>query len=113
MKFSGQITQVESNLMRREITGSRFDHFRESAEERGQCRFAWIRQQRQIGILQIGFGAMPLRHERTDTGVRILNIVNRIIGTLALGQVQIEVQMLVGLTQHIEETAGIVTDFGT
>jgi hypothetical protein len=42
--------------------------------------------------------------------VRVLDVIDRVVVRLALGQIEVEIEVLVGLAQDIEEAAGIVAD---
>jgi hypothetical protein len=44
--------------------------------------------------------------------VGVLDVVHRVLVGLRLGQVEVEIEVLVGLAQHVEEAAGVVADFG-
>lgn len=43
----------------------------------------------------------------------VLDVVDRVFIALAGGQVEVEVEMLVRLAQHVEKTAGVVADILT
>ncbi len=57
------------------------------------------------------FLRLGLAQRRADPGMRILNVIHRIFIGLALGQIQVEIEVLIGLAQGVEETAGIVAHF--
>jgi hypothetical protein len=42
--------------------------------------------------------------------VGVLDVIDRVLVALALGQVEVEIEVLVGLAQHVEEAAGVVAD---
>jgi hypothetical protein len=42
--------------------------------------------------------------------VGVLDVIHRVLVALALGEVEVEIEVLVGLAQHVEEAAGVVAD---
>ena len=97
--------------MRRQIARRGFDHFAELGQLVGDGQFARIAEQRQVGLGQRRQIAGPLVDHRADAGMGVLDVIDRVFVGLALGQIEVEIEVLVGLAQRVEEAAGIVADF--
>ena len=68
-------------------------------------------QRREVGAGQVRLVAAPLADHRADAGMRVLDVIDRVIAGFRFRQRQIEIQRLVLLAQQVEKTAGIVADF--
>ena len=112
MEGGGQILQIEGDHVRRQIARRRFDDFRKFAQLCRQRQFIRAVEPRQVDPVERSFIAVPLHQYRADAGVRILDVIDGVFVGLAGGQIEIEIQMLVGFAQHVEKTAGVVADLG-
>jgi len=55
--------------------------------------------------------AAPLLKHAAHTRVRVLNVVHRVIVTLRLCEIEIEVEVLIAFSQDVEETRRVIAHF--
>src|SRR5690606_36242511 len=60
-------------------------------------------------VAELLLGQLP--EQRADAGVGVLDVVDRVLVAAALGQVQVEIQVLVVAAHHVEEAGGVGADF--
>ena len=86
--------------MRRQIRRRRHDDLREFGQLGGDRQFARVVEARKIRRSQFGriaAGFRPGIQHRADAGVGVLDVIDRVLVRLALGQIEIEIEVLVGL----------------
>ena len=76
--------------MRCEIPGRGFDDFRELAELGRDGQFVRVVEQSEVGLLQRLVLAVPLRENGADAGMGVLDVVDRVLVGLALGEIEVE-----------------------
>ena len=96
--------------MRRVVGRGVLDDLREGGEARAQGQLALVVEAAEVGAAEVGQHAVPLPQHRAQAGVGVLDVIHRVLVALALGEVEVEIQVLVGLAQHVEEAAGVVAD---
>ncbi len=111
MKLSGELAQIKRDDVRRELAGRVFYDLRVLDQTREQCQFRVQRERRRLRRPQFATVAAPLLVDAANPGVRILHIVDRVVGALRLGQIKIEIEMLVALAQDVKKTRRIVAYF--
>ena len=95
--------------------GGGFDHFRIAGQGHQQFLFVGLHQLPEMGqplfLVPCQAFFRQLAHHAANAGVGILNVIDRIVAGLGLGQVQVEVHVLFALAHHVEETCGVVAHF--
>ncbi len=93
------------------VAGGVLHRLGEGGQAGAQGELALVGEPRDVGIPQRGLVAAPLGQHRADPGMGVLDVIDRVLVALGLGEIQVEVQVLVGFAQHVEEAAGIVAHF--
>jgi hypothetical protein len=112
VQVGGQILEVVGDQVGGQVAGGVGDGFREFGDAAQQRQFLGMLQAPAIGLGQVGFGAAPGVQHAAYPGVGVLDVIDRVVVALGLGQVQVEIQVLVGLAQHVEEAGGVVAHLG-
>ena len=63
-----------------------------------------------VGIPLQGLFRHLAKHAR-DARVRVLNVIDRVVVRIALGQLHVEVEVLIIRSHDIEKTGGVVANF--
>src|SRR2546422_762394 len=107
VEFSRELAQVEGERVRRPLARRRQDQLRELREplRKQQLSVAFQGLKRQV------FRKIPppnLRENAAHPRVRGLHVVHRVVAGFALGEVEIEVEVLVAFAQHVEKARRVV-----
>ena len=112
MKKVGEFAQVIDYQVRLAAPGRGFDALGKQSQMPDQCLLVTVVETLEAGVgrryLDAFFGAFAAH--ATDARVRVMHVVNRVVAALLARQVEVEIQVVVGLAHHVEKARRVAAD---